>query len=116
MARPTKNAEERRSRQVIFRLTEAEYNALRALADRAGLAPNELGRRLLRRGQRRLVIKTYRRCDPAFLAHLGRIGHNLNQVVKNAHIFGRVSPRIERLCAAVDQMMAQAIEEGCDDP
>jgi hypothetical protein len=62
------------------------------------------------------VVKTYRRSDPAFLARLDRIGHNLNQVVKNAHIFGRVSPRIEQLCREIDRIVMQAIEESFDGP
>ncbi len=90
MSRPKKNADTRRSRQVIFRLTEQEYALLSATAERAGLTPNELGRRIIRKVRRRVVINTYRHCDPAFLKRIDQIGHNLNQVVKNAHIFGRV--------------------------
>ena len=48
-------------------------------------------------GRQRLVIQTYRACDPAFLKRIDQIGHNLNQIVKNAHIFGRVSPLIDQL-------------------
>ena len=114
MARPSKNEGERRSRHVIFRLTEAEYEALCAVAARAGLAPNELGRRLIRRGQRRLVIVTHKRCDPAFLKRLDQLGNNLNQVAKNSHIFGRLSPRLEELCERIDRLVTQAIEEDSD--
>jgi AraC-like DNA-binding protein len=114
MSRPKKSADARRSRHVIFRLTEEEYDRLCALAERAGLSPNELGRRLTARGLKRLVIQTCRRCDPALLNHLARMGNNLNQVVKNAHIFGRVSHRIEQLCATIDQMIAQAVEDTID--
>jgi hypothetical protein len=115
MSRPTKNAKERRSRHVIFRLNEAEYAGFCALAARAGLAPNDLGRRLIRRGAKRLVVRAYRHCDPAFLTRLDRMGHNLNQLVKNAHIFGRVSPRIEPLCAAIDRLVMQATAEDAHD-
>jgi hypothetical protein len=116
MSRPTKTAEERRSRHVIFRLTEKEYAPFAALAARAGLTPNELGRRLIGKGARRIVIHTEHRHDPAFLKRLDQMGHNLNQLVRNAHIFGRVSPQIEQLCAAIDRMMIQAIEEVAGDP
>jgi len=116
MPRPKKNAKSRRNRHVIFRLTDQEYAALCATAERAGLSPNELGRRLTRKRHQRLIIHTYRHCDPAFLKRIDQIGHNLNQLVKNAHIFGRVSPRIEQLCETIDQMVSQAIEETIDDP
>lgn len=111
MARPGKNAEERRSRQIIFRLTGAEYEALCAAAARAGLPPNELARQLACKGQARLVVRTVQRCDPAFLKRIDRIGHNLNQLVKNAHIFGRVSPRIAPLCEIIDRLLDEALRE-----
>lgn len=114
MSRPRKNADSRRSRQIIFRLTAAEYDQLSALAERAGLTPNELARRLARRARKRLVVRTLRRCDPAFLQRLDRIGQNLNQLVKNAHIFGRISPRVEMLALAIDEIVARALEEADD--
>lgn len=114
LSRPRKNADSRRSRQIIFRLTAAEYDQLSALAERAGLTPNELARRLARRARKRLVVRTLRRCDPAFLQRLDRIGQNLNQLVKNAHIFGRISPRVEMLALAIDEIVARALEEADD--
>jgi len=114
MSRPKKHAQNRRTRHVIFRLTPAEHERLCRLAERAGLPPNELARRLTRGGQRRVVIKTYRRCDPAFLKRIDQIGHNLNQIVKNAHIFGRISPRVELLCREIDGIINHALEESDD--
>ncbi len=111
MARPQKNADARRSRHIIFRLTDEEYDRLDALAQRTGLPPNELARRFTRRGGRKLVVQTSRRCDPAFLKRIDQIGHNLNQLVKNAHIFGRVSPRLQMLCDAIEQIVTLAMED-----
>jgi hypothetical protein len=116
MPRPRKNAKSRRNRHVIFRLTDEEYDALCATAERAGLSPNELGRRIVRKRHHRVVVHTYRHYDPAFLKRIDHIGHNLNQLVKNAHIFGRVSPRIEQLCETIDRLVSQAIEDSIDDP
>jgi len=115
MSRPKKSADTRRSRHVIFRLTAQEYDRLSVVADAAGLSPNELARRLTRKGHDRLVIKTYRHCDPAFLKRIDQIGHNLNQIVKNAHIFGRVSPHIEPLCMTINGIIMQALEDGSHD-
>jgi hypothetical protein len=111
MARPTKKSDRRLSRQVIFRLTEAEYASLCDKATLAGLPPNELARRLTSKGKRKLVVKTARHLDPAFLKRIDRIGHNLNQLVKNAHIFGRVSPQIDHLCTSIDELITEAIDE-----
>ena len=115
MSRPKKNADARRSCQVIFRLTAQEYERLNRVAARAGLTANELAWRLVRKGRDQLVIHTQRRCDPAFLKRIDRIGHNLNQLVKNAHIFGRISPHIEPLCITIDRLIAEAVEEDADD-
>jgi hypothetical protein len=54
MSRPQKTSDTQHPRQVIFRLTEAEYAQLEAVAGRAGLRVNELARRLTRRGRHRL--------------------------------------------------------------
>jgi hypothetical protein len=116
MSRPPKQHKARRSRLVIFRLTEAEHDQLSDTARQAGLPPNELARRLIRKGRTRLVIETYRRLDPAFIKRIDQIGHNLNQIVKNAHIFGRVSPLIEQLCQTIDRLITKALEEHADGP
>lgn len=115
MPRHKKNAEERRSRHIIFRITAAEYDELCAAAAQAGLSPNELARRLTSKGRRRLVVNVSKRCDPAFLKRIDAIGNNLNQLVKNAHIFGRISPRVEILCMSIDQLVTQATEDTTDD-
>ena len=111
MPRPKKDTAERRCRQVIFRLTEAEYQRLSDKADLAGVAPNDLARNLTNKGGKSLVVKSVQRCDPAYLKRIEQIGHNLNQLVKNAHIFGRVSPRVETLCADIRQIILEAMEE-----
>lgn len=115
MSRPKKNADARLCCHLTFRLTAQEFEEHCRVAERAGLSPNELARRLNRKQRGLIVIQTFRRCDPAFLKRIDRIGHNLNQLVKNAHIFGRISPHIEPLCATIDQLIMQAIEEDVGD-
>jgi hypothetical protein len=115
MSRPQKTADKRRSRHVIFRLTEAEYDLLRHKAELAGLSPNELARRLTRKGRKTLVIRTSKRCDPAFLKRIDQLGHNLNQLVKNAHIFKRVSPQVDLICGKIDRVIDEALKEDGDD-
>ena len=115
MARPTKNADRRRSRQVIFRLTEPEYAPLDDKAKLAGLSPNELARRQTIKGNGKLVIKTTHHTDPALLKRIEKIGHNLNQLVKNAHIFGRIDPSVITLCSSIDNLITEALNEEDDD-
>lgn len=114
MARPPKTSDKRRCRQVIFRLTEREYDCLRDKADRAGLPPNELARRLTSKGRRHLVIKTTHHADPALLKRIDKIGHNLNQLVKRAHMFGSIDPEIRGLCKIIKQVVTRTIEEDFD--
>lgn len=111
MARPTKNADRRLSRHVIFRLTEEEYESLHDKAVLAGLSTNELARRLTNRGKQKLVVETTKRVDPAFLKRIDRIGQNLNQLVKNAHTFGRISPQVDALATAIDEIIHEALHK-----
>ena len=110
MPRPRKTAELQHTRQVIFRLTENEHLQLQAIAERAGLRVNELARRLARDGGHRVVIRTSRRHDPAFIAQVRAIGLNLNQLTHNAHIFGRVSPKIAEVCEEISRVVLAAAE------
>ncbi|MFD2255054.1 hypothetical protein ACFSSA_00045 [Luteolibacter algae] len=111
MARPTKNADRRLSRHVVFHLTEEEYKSLHDKAALAGLSTNELARRRTTRGKRKLVVETTKRVDPAFLKRIDRIGQNLNQLVKNAHTFGRLSPQVDALATTIDEIIHEALHE-----
>lgn len=111
MPRPPKASAAKRSRHVIFRLTEDEYLHLLAVATRAGLQPNHLARMLVVRRNQDIVIATTQRLDPALIKRLERIGCNLNQLVKNAHIFGHVSPTVEAMCEELRRIVQAAMED-----
>lgn len=110
MPRPRKTSDTQHSRLVIFRLTEPEYAQLEALAKRAGLRVNELARRLTRRGQRRVVIQLTRRHDPAFISQVQRLGANLNQIVRRAHLRESVSPKVEEVCDEIRRLVLAAVQ------
>lgn len=110
MSRPRKSSDTQKSRQISFRLTETEYAQLEAVAERAGLRITELARRVTLKRHHRIVIHTTRRLDPAFIAHLRAVGLNLNQLVHNAHIFGRVSPKVSQLCDEIRRIVLAAAE------
>jgi hypothetical protein len=111
MPRPRKNRTALASRLVVFRLTEAEYGQLEAIAARAGLRVNELARRITRRGRNRVTVQVTRRHDPAFIAQLRAIGNNLNQLTFRSHLTGEISPKVESLCDEIRQMVLEAVRE-----
>lgn len=109
MARPHTPDDQRKRRHVRFRLTEAEYLRLEQRAAAAGFSPHELARALTLLKVEHLVVEAQAGPSPAVLKQLHFIGHNINQLVKNAHIFGRVSPRIEHLCQRIEVLMDEVI-------
>jgi hypothetical protein len=108
MARPKKTQEQRRPHVVSFRLTDAERAALEEVAARARVRFNELARKLTVAGGDRVVITTYKACDPAYLARLSAIGNNLNQLTRKAHVSGEISPRIAEVCDLIEEIITEA--------
>lgn len=109
MARPRITDEQRKSRFVKYRLSEGDYALLAEKAASADLSVGELARKLALSRVDRLVIEAQAHHDPALVRQLYHIGHNLNQLVKNAHIFGQIQPRVERLCERIDALMDEAL-------
>ncbi len=101
----------RRRHQIIFRLNDLEYEPLRARAEQCGLTANELMRALARTHESRVNFQVSARFDPVYIAQVKRIGNNLNQLVHNAHIFGRISPRVEALCDEIEKIVVEAVQE-----
>ena len=111
MARPKLPPSERKTHRIVFRLTDQEYLPLDQKAAAQSIPTNELARQLTLSKIEKLVVEAQTGANPALLKQLHYIGHNLNQLVKNAHIFGRVSPRIEQLCQRIDTLMDKTIEK-----
>ena len=116
MSRPRKNADQRRTRHITFRLTEEEYEAMRLRAESAGLAPGEFARRLACADRASLDLPAYRPCDPAFIKRLDHIGMTLAEIFKNAEAQGRPSPRLEMLCHTIEQVVTEGMEGIGDGP
>jgi hypothetical protein len=111
MVRPRMEKFERKSRKISFRLTEAEFVRLTHRAAAADLPVHQLARDLTMMKVKRLVVKRERRHDPVLIKQLYAIGVNLNQLTKNAHIFKRVSPKVEDLCFRIEALMNEALGE-----
>jgi hypothetical protein len=115
MSRPTLPHASRKACIVAFRLTPSEFSLLKRKAREAGLRVNQLARITTLKNTNRIVIQTRGTYDPALLKRIERIGHNLNQLVKNAHIFGQVSPQVEGLCVLIEEIITKAATEELDE-
>lgn len=115
MPQPKKAPQNLKSRHIIFRVTERKYAKLEQQAIRIGLTVNQLACRRVCDSKPEVVIKTHKRFDPAFIKRLERIGQNLNQLVKNAHIFKRVSPQVEKLCYKIERIISDVIDSEVDE-
>lgn len=84
MGRPVKQEHEKRSEVVQTRVTLAEHEHMRDVAEAAGLSVSDY---LRRRGCGYMVPTGAARksVDPALVSELNRIGVNLNQITRNIH-------------------------------
>jgi len=111
MARPRSTAASRKTRTVIFRVTEAEFTQLAEMAAAAQLPLNHFARRVILARHDHVIIEAVAAIDPALLKRLDRIGHNLNQLVKRAHLYGAVEPEVVTLCTRIDELVDAALNE-----
>jgi hypothetical protein len=109
--RPRKTHDTKLSRQVSFRLTESEYQRLTAFAERAGVHTNEMARIFTTKGDHEITISHSHSLDPAVVKRLDRIGWNLNQLVKNAHIYQNVPPAAAEVCGEIRDIVKAAVLE-----
>lgn len=107
--RPTKTTETKRSRQVSFRLTEAEYQRLAAVAERVGVRPNDMARTFVTKRDHEITAAPDHSYDPAVVKRLDRVGWNLNQLVRNAHIYKSVPPTAAQLCEEIRALVKAAV-------
>lgn len=110
MGRPRKEAPQRKTQLIIFRVTPSEYDFLAAVARRAGLSVHTLARHSTLSKSKRLVIECSQASDPALLKRLERIGNNLNQLVRRFHQSGRLSKMLTPLCDEIAQIVYNDIK------
>jgi len=106
-----RHAMPKRSRTVVFRLTELEYTNLDAKAAKAGLTANELARSLARTLDKHIVFKTTHQLNPQLIAEIKAIGNNLNQLAKHANLYGELPEDLEACCQAVLAILQRAMQE-----
>ena len=83
MARPQKQAHEKRDQRFNLRLTLAEIEHVRSQAALAGLEPHDYVRR--RVIEHKVSPSPARESDPALISEINRIGVNVNQLARSAH-------------------------------
>ncbi len=110
MSRPSLPQANRKNRVVSFRLTAAEYTRIAHKSAACNLRVGDLARMLVLSRSESVNINVISQCDPAVIVQLNHIGHNLNQLVKNAHIFGQVSPEVNRICQTIKSVIDKSID------
>lgn len=105
MARPRKETAERRSVTLGLRLTPAERLRIEEAAGKAGITPSAYIRTQALKG--RVVVSEQRTLAPELFDELRRIGVNLNQLTRLAHIREEPPPHLPHLCEALDRFLAR---------
>ena len=104
MARPRLGEEERRTRTVGVRVTEAEAEELQERAQGVRLS---MGAYLRRRGLgQRVRMATARRLGAAELRELNRIGVNLNQMARAMNVGAVAGPGTREAVERVGELVA----------
>ena len=99
----------RRNRQVLFRLTDEEYEKLLKDVKRSGLNREEFIRSALNHA----VFKEMPQLEfTEILRHLRQINHNMNQIAMKAHTTGMIDAKRYRECNAVLQEQIGVIIRG----
>ena len=106
----SKSGTGKKSHVISYRITHTQYFRLVYNAVASNRSVNEWARTSALKSGQKISIKLVSQCDPALLKQIHYIGHNLNQLVKNAHIFGRISPRVEPLCIRIKQVLERALK------
>ena len=112
VGRPTKL--EKRIRQLNLKLTEREFTWIKARASKADMRPVEFGRAQLlaeRPLRARPAAPTY--LDPLFIAHISRIGSNLNQIARRFNEFHvPAASTLKPLLDAIQDILRRASAHG----
>jgi len=109
MPKNGKTSTKKKSHVISYRITYTEYYRLVYNAAASDSSVNEWARAKALRTGWKISIKISSKYDPALIKQLHHIGHNLNQLTKNAHIFKRISPQVEPLCIQIKQILERAL-------
>lgn len=115
MPRPKLPPVNRKTRNIIFRVSEEDYERLSKCAATAGLTVHTLARMLTLSGEAEVKIETYHKADPVLVKRFDRLANNLNQLARNSNTFGRVSPQLDNLCQKINDIICEIAEKELDE-
>src|SRR5258707_432539 len=110
MGRPTKS--EPRCAQLNLSLTASELANIKRRAEAVGMRPVHFGRALLLDQEREISTgrQPARNVERLIYTQLGRLGNNLNQLIRHLHTTGDPLPRdLELLLKDIRQIIARGI-------
>ena len=115
MARPKKDPGEIRGSPIAFRPTDTERMIIHDKATMAGMTVSEYALTQCLHGQ--IVTHDYRRLDPAVFEELRRIGVNVNQHIRKAHIEGKEpDPDVKRLYMKIERIIDEDLAVKVTEP
>jgi len=109
MARPKKAAAESRGKSIAFRVTPEEKASIDARAAQAGMMRSDFVREMAMTGK--VVVRQSKNPNFQLINELNKIGVNLNQLVHNAHIYGRMPKTLPGVLAEIERLVVQAAGE-----
>lgn len=110
MPRPRKQAEQKRSRVIAFRVTDDEYAAVENKARKAEIDIGDFARHAV---LRKRVTKQQTAAPANFEAvdQLRRLGVNFNQIARALNSGGGVPSSFQRLCERVEALLGTLFAE-----
>ncbi|MET3981017.1 hypothetical protein ABIB62_003536 [Mucilaginibacter sp. UYP25] len=105
MSRPRKDKDNKRSKVIVFRLTETEHQRLEAYSESCGKPIGVMVRDKLFKGSfpRQVMPKS----DHQLYAGLNRIGNNLNQLARRANSGFMYKGHSQLLLDLLNRLLAQ---------
>lgn len=112
MSRPRKST--KRNRQLNLKLTEREFAWVLQQAVAVRMTPVDFGRaQLFATRKLRKLPESAAHLDPLFMAQMGRIGNNLNQIARRLHQFHTPAPAdLEDVLASVREIIRKGSPDG----
>lgn len=111
MPRPRKQAEQKRSRVIAFRVTDDEYAAVENKARKAEIDIGDFARHAVLR-KRVTQRQTAAPADFEAVDQLRRLGVNFNQIARALNSGGGTPPQsFQRLCARVEALLGTLFAE-----
>ena len=109
MARPRKSTDERLSERIHFDVCRSDFLRAAQHAEKAGMTLTAYARQQFLSG--RVVVKQTRQLDHATFDQLRRLGVNLNQLTRLAHIDEELPPELPDLCALIERFLMENVDD-----